>query len=101
MIRMLYIVPQDVALAAISSGRFHQPHFIDLPDGHVLLTAAFRNSEEQDLFEAIPAVHSLPHPFDPTAIHDAHVDKLAHLGVKKGHKTRDVHKLAKKVHRLL
>lgn len=98
-IKTYYIVDRDVALASLHL--FLSFHFVDLDNGQVLLSAVHRNPQTQDKFEQHCSAEALPHVFDPSPISDKHAQKLASLGIKKNHSTKDVAQAAKAVHRLM
>jgi hypothetical protein len=99
-LRTLHICPADIADTV---GRHAVTwHWVTLPDGKVLLSTDFISDIEQETFEKHATVEPLPHIFDPSPIDQKHVDSLKHIGVKAGHTTKDVRKLAKeKLSRLL
>jgi hypothetical protein len=93
--RTLYICPKDVAL--IAHKHLASYHYIDLPDGIVLLSG----EGNTDGFEQHVTVEPLPDLYDPSPIADHHADRLTHLGVKRGHKAIDVRNAARKIVRLM
>jgi hypothetical protein len=93
---MYYIVPKNTVKEHVP--QMAVAHWIELPDGDVLLSAAFHTTDRQEKFEAHPQVTSLPHPMSGESVGDKVSAKLAHLGVKAEHRTWDVVKLASKVH---
>lgn len=76
-------------------------HYIDLPDGTVLLRMVFRHVQAQNIFERQTGVIALPHPVSGEPIGADIAARLAHMGVKESHKTFDVAKFAAKVHPLM
>lgn len=93
--RKFYICPKDIAL--IAHKHLANYHFIDLPDGSVLLSGVGNT----DQFEQHVTVEPLPDLYDPSPIADHHADRLAHLGIQRGHKTVDVRNAARKIVRLM
>ena len=72
-------------------------HFIDLPDGRILLSAHFPlNHSSLEIWEAKPGVEPLPHPvFEGTKkLAGKHVDALKHLGVTAEHTVVHVARIA-------
>jgi hypothetical protein len=76
-------------------------HWIDLPDGSVLLSASFHTPVKQAQFESHPQVIALPHTQSGESVGDKVAAKLAHLGVTADHKVWDVAKLAAKQHAMM
>jgi len=93
---MYYIVPKNTVLEHVP--QIAVANWIELPDGDVLLTAAFHTADRQARFESHPQVTSLPHPMSGEPVGDAVAGKLAHLGVKATHRTWDVAGLVSKIH---
>jgi len=94
---MYYIVPKD-AFTSFAKRRIAAAHYIDLPDGSVLVKVQFVHEGAQAEFEAHPQITTLPHPMSGESVGEAVAAKLAHLGVTKDHRTYDVAKLAAKIH---
>ena len=71
-------------------------HYIDLPDGRILLSADFPNHSSLEIWEQKQGVELLPHPvFEGTKKLDKkHVDALQHLGVTADHTVVDVARIA-------
>ena len=92
----------DAEICRAHAGAFSHCHWIDLPNGQALVAAVFSKPEHQDTWESHPSVESLPSLYDPvTEVSDEHVEKLRHLGIKKGDKTKHVVAVARRIHALL
>ena len=91
--KFLYLCPRDTAIA--HGKHFINSHWIDLPDGSVLLSGEFADEQRKDDFEKNVTVQPLAH--DGDTVSEAHAQVLAHLGVKAGHTAKQVRTLAKKV----
>jgi hypothetical protein len=78
--------------------QFKDTHYIDLPDGRVLVSANFHSEHFQQRWAAQPHVESVAN--DDAPVSAKHGETLKHLGVKEGQTKDDVRKLVKKVHRL-
>jgi hypothetical protein len=85
-----------------------ESHYIDLPDGKVLVVARFRDANHQDTFVERTGAESLPHPLSSETMQD-HQDKypdhkkiLDDLGVdtKPTDRMYDVAKQLGKIHPL-
>jgi hypothetical protein len=72
--------------------------YIDLPDGGILAAIEFHADAHQDRFEAEEKVASLPHPIfeGNVPLKQEHADRLAHIGIKRGHNVVDVIRFAGK-----
>ena len=91
----LYILNKDCAVA-----NHHKlnHHWLELPDGRVLMSAEFVDEAHQTSFEKMATVEPVAQdePVSPE-----HAAVLAHLGVKAGDSLKQVRKSAKKIHPLL
>src|SRR5438552_2576606 len=85
-----------------------ESHYVDLPDGKVLVVARFRDANHQDTFVERTGAESLPHPLSSETFAD-HQGKYQHhqkifqdLGVqvKPNDRTYDVAKQLGKIHPL-
>jgi len=90
-----YICPKDTVAVAVN--HLAAFDYVDLPDGHVLLSG----QGNTDRFEQHITVEPLPDLYSPEPISDAHAKRLAPLGIQPGHKTIDVRNAARKLHRLM
>lgn len=69
----------------VSLFKDHVSHYMELPNGEVVMACEFRDSGAEDLWNS-RAVSPLPHPHferDAKLSHD-HVGKLKHFGVQHG-----------------
>jgi hypothetical protein len=78
---------------------FINSHWIDLPDGNVLLSGEFSDEQRKDDFEKNVTVQAVAHEGD--TVTEAHAQVLAHFGVKAGQTAKQVRTLAKKIHGLM
>lgn len=93
--RAYYIVDRDVALAG--GKHFDSFHFVDLPNGQVLMSAEGEGTGHRLFSRHVTAEQlAAEGPID-----GSHAGKLAHLGVKKGHTLKEVAQAARAVHRLM
>ena len=93
--RKYYLCPKDVVAVAVN--HLSTFHYVDLPDGSVLLSG----EGNTDRFEQHVTVEPLPDLYDPTPISQAHATRLAPLGIQPGHRTVDVRSVARKLHKLM
>ena len=95
---LYYLVSKEIW--ATHTDSFHPSlgsHYIDLPDGRILLSAHFPlNHSSLELWEGKQGVEALPHPvFEGSKKLDKkHVDALQHLGVTAEHTVVDVARIA-------
>ncbi len=95
--KFLYVCPKDVA--TIHAARHCSiSHWIDLPDGNVLLSAEFLDEQKQTDLENNVTVEPCAHE---ETVSEKHAAQLAHLGVQAGHTAKQIRKLAKKIHGLM
>lgn len=59
--------------------QFNGGHFIDLPNGRILLCTETRNEEFHKRWLAQPHIHEIPHPLSGETLTDAHVDEIKHI----------------------
>jgi hypothetical protein len=59
-----HILPKEAHLAECFAGT----HYIDLPNGQILLCGEFRDKSQEVRFKAQPGVVSLPHPLHHSAV---------------------------------
>jgi len=78
--------------------QFKDTHYIDLPDGRVLVSANFHSENFMERWAAQPHVEKVAHDDEAASAHCA--EALKHLGVKTDHTKTEVRKLVRKVHRL-
>ena len=97
---MYYIIPKNV-YDQFAQGRFASAHYIDLPDGDVLVTAKFVHEGARNEVENHKTVIALPHPMSSETVGSRVAAKLAHIGVTESHRTYDVAKLAAKIHPMM
>ena len=97
--RLLYICGKDTH--RIHSSLMANSHYIDLPNGEILVAAQFSDDHLEGRFSEHPAVQPLPHPFSGEPVGDAIATKLGHLGVTKDHNHYQVAQLAGKIHPLM
>ena len=71
-------------------------HYVILPDKTCLVSGLFKSRRELDRWESNVNVTPMPDITDTTPLTDAHVAKFAHIGLKTGHKMKDLVKLARK-----
>ena len=98
---MYYICSKENLLAVSNKQHLSGAHWIDLPDGTILVKARFTNEGAVSRFEDHPTVQSLPHPTTSKTVGADVAKRLGHLGVKESHTTYDVAELASKQHPLL
>ena len=64
---------------------FNGTHYIDLPNGEILLCGEFLDKSQEKAFKAQVGVVSLPHPLSRASIKrhftQVHLDHLATLGI--------------------
>jgi hypothetical protein len=78
--------------------QFKDSHYVDLPDGRILVSANFHSEHFMGRWSAQPHVEKITH--DDEAVTSDQSKTLKHLGIKPGHTKTEVRKLVKKVHRL-
>jgi hypothetical protein len=59
--------------------QFNEGHFIDLPNGRILLCTETRNEEFQKRWLAQSHIFELPHPLSGETLTDAHVAEIKHV----------------------
>jgi hypothetical protein len=91
-------MPRDIAVAQASK-HCGVAHWIELPDGRVLVSSEFTDEMKKDDLERNVSVEPCCH--DNETVSDAHLKALEHLGVQKQHTSKDVRKLAKRQHPLM
>ena len=94
--RVHYIAPKHVVLGSVPY--FKDSHWLELPDGSVLLSAAFHRDDHQDRFEEHTTVMPLPPKHSTEVLSDEHVNRLGHLGIVKGHSMKQALAHIKKNH---
>ena len=97
--KLLYICSKQIH--QIHSHHMAESHYIDLPNGEVLVAAQFRNDHLESTFSDHPDVQALPHPFSGDPVGPEIAGKLAHIGVEKHHRHHHVGEKAGKVHPLM
>jgi hypothetical protein len=78
-------------------------HYIDLPNGEILIAAEFNHAPHEAKFAKHPLVIALPHPgrMETMAKHPKALAALQHLGVKAGHSVMDVSDIVSAIHPLM
>lgn len=115
--RQLYICPKDTWLRAHNSLCFHPSggsHYIDLPNGLVIVAAVIKDEDAEDQFRSMEGVAPLPHPAfegkrtlgdhrdDPaTAYLAEHHDALKALGIEDTDTVLDASKKTAAIHPLV
>jgi hypothetical protein len=87
-LRHYYIVPRDVAIAG--ARHVAESHWIDLDETHVLVSVRHRTEHDKAKFERNVTAEPLPEIGSTDTISNEHAGRLAHLGVRPGHTTKDV-----------
>lgn len=77
---------------------FLSAHYIDLPNGNILLAANHRTSADKELWEARSTITLLPHPLSGKQIGMEIAQKLSSIGALPNHTIWDVAELAKDIH---
>jgi hypothetical protein len=75
-------------------------HYIDLPNGQILLMAEFGDAARAAKFNH-PNIKPLPHPFKQDKLHPTILAALEPIGVKPEHTTMDVSDVVSKIHPLM
>jgi len=98
---MFYIMPKETYSQFTQNHLVPPTHWFELPDGTIFVKPAFSHLSRQDEVEAHKDVIMLPHPMSSEPVGDEIASRLAHLGVKKDHRTYDVAKLAARIHPMM
>lgn len=97
--KLLYLCSKNVHV--VHANLMAESHYIDLPNGEILVAAQFSNDHLEGIFSGHPAVTPLPHPFSGESVGPAIAAKLAHLGVTENHNHYQVGQKAGAVHPLM
>jgi len=81
------------------SQHFVNSHYIDLPNGKILLTCVHRTDEDKKRWEARSTIIKLPHPLSGKPIGTEIANELSSLGAQPGHTVWDIAEIAKGVHK--
>lgn len=92
-------------------------HYIDLPNGHILLSADFHSEWCEETWHAHPEVARLPHPVyegkvtlsdlvnlpehEQKQFRPHHLDALGAVGIQEHHTVWDVHRIASAIYPLV
>jgi hypothetical protein len=78
--KTFHILPKTAHM----SDAFNSTHYIDLPNGQILLSGEFRDRSQEIRFKAQAGVQSLPHPMSGGKVNLAkeQADYLNSLGAK-------------------
>lgn len=95
--KFFYIVPGDVAVSNLH--RFRNFHYVNLPDGRVLLSGEFHDEQFKQDWERNASALPVAHGGD--TVSEEHATVLDHLGVKPGHSHKQLRSLVRKHHPLM
>lgn len=87
--------PQDFINGA---RHFATAHYIDLPNGNILLAGEHRTTEDKKIWESRNTQISLPHPLSGKQVGTDLAAQLQSLGIKPEHTIWDVSELVSKIH---
>jgi len=97
--RLYYICTPDMAKGSVHL--FQDSHWIDIGNGLALLSSKFLKETSQDLWESQASVIALPNPLDFGPIDPQTIQLLSSIGANPGQATKDIRKLARRIHPLM
>lgn len=95
--KTLYITTQEEFLNGAK--HFSSAHYIDLPNGKILLAGEHRTSADKKRWEARNTITILPHPLSGKKIGPDVAQDLSSIGALPSHTVWDIAELGKKTHK--
>lgn len=94
--KIFYITTQQEFISG--SKHFSSAHYIDLPNGNILLVGEHRTLADKKKWEERNTQILLPHPLSGKQIGPDIAQQLSSIGVLSSHTVWDVSELAKTIH---